>query len=59
MEPQLVGQAVRKPSEMKFAEAIGTSFFNGNGWENTSLVQSEHLIANEEYCLTQTGVFAI
>ncbi len=29
------------PSEMKFAEAIGAPLFNGNGWANTSLIQSE------------------
>ncbi len=28
-------------SEMKFAEAIGVPLFNGNGWANTSLIQSE------------------
>ncbi len=31
------------PSEMKFAEAIGAPLFNGNGWANISLIQSEPL----------------
>ena len=26
---------------MKFAEAIGALLFNGNGWANTSLIQSD------------------
>ena len=26
---------------MKFPEAIGAPLFNGNGWANTSLIQSE------------------
>ncbi len=28
---------------MKFAEAIGALLFNGNGWANTSLIQSNPL----------------
>ncbi len=28
---------------MKFAEAIGALLFNGNGWANTSLIQSDPL----------------
>ena len=29
---------------MKFAEAIGAPVFNGNGWANTSLIQSEPFV---------------
>ena len=32
------------PSEMKFVEAKGVPLFNGNGWVNTSLIQSEPLL---------------
>ncbi len=32
------------PPEIKFAEAIGAPLFNGNGWANTSLIQSEPLV---------------
>ena len=28
---------------MKFAEAIGAPLFNGNGWANSSLIQSKPL----------------
>ncbi len=29
---------------MKFAEAIGALLINGNGWANTSLIQSDPLL---------------
>ncbi len=46
-EPQLVGQA---PSWvcMMFAEAIGAPLFNGNGWANNILIQSDPLHATSD-----------
>ena len=32
---------------MKLAEALGAPLFNGNGWANTSLIQSEPLNSNQ------------
>ena len=39
------GDTSTLPSVMKFPEAIGARLFNGNGWANTSLIQSEPLFA--------------